>query len=152
MTDPTHSRRGFVERLRNPGWLCFVWFGMTAGISLLEAPVKFTTPSLTREVALDVGRVVFSALNKVEIVALILLLVLVRVGGKTRDWWIASGMLLVILIVQTGWLLPELSARAQQILAGTEPEPSIAHLAYITLELTKLCTLAYMGFRAYRLR
>ena len=29
-----------ASNVRNPAWLCFVWFGMTAGISLLEAPVK----------------------------------------------------------------------------------------------------------------
>lgn len=33
---------------KNPGWLCFVWFGMTAGISLLEAPVKFLAPTQAR--------------------------------------------------------------------------------------------------------
>ena len=53
-----------LNALRNPGWVAFVWFGMTAGISLLEAPVKFTAPSLTREVALDVGRVVFAMVEQ----------------------------------------------------------------------------------------
>lgn len=150
MADVNNWMRNIVRQVRNPGWLCFAWFGMTAGISLLEAPVKFTAPSLTREVALDVGRVVFTALNKVEIFALILLLVLVRVSARARDWWVGCGLLVVILIVQSAWLLPELNARAQQIMAGTEPAPSIAHGAYATLELIKLVTLLVMGFRAYR--
>ena len=34
------------------------------------------------------------------------------------------------------------------IIAGTGPAPSIAHAAYSTLELTKLCLLAWVGFRA----
>jgi high-affinity Fe2+/Pb2+ permease len=138
------------EAIRNPGWLCFVWFGMTAGISLLEAPVKFTTPSLTREVALDVGRVVFAALNKVELVALILLLILVRLSGRAREWWTSCSLLIVIVLAQSVWLLPELSARTHMIMSGTEPAPSIAHGAYAILELIKLATLFYMGFRAYR--
>ena len=37
----------------NPAWLCFVWFGMTAGISLLEAPpsiahAAYATTELTK--------------------------------------------------------------------------------------------------------
>jgi len=139
-----------ANTLRNPGWLCFVWFGMTAGISLLEAPVKFTAASLTREVAMDVGQVVFSALNKAELIALILLLILVRVAGKARDWWGSCSLLVVILLAQSVWLLPELSARAQMIMAGTEPQPSIAHGAYAILELMKLGLLFFMGARAYR--
>ena len=150
MTRRRQKIRELLTQFRNPGWLCFVWFGMTAGISLLETPVKFTTPSLSREVALDVGRVVFSALNKAELVALILLLTLVRLSGKAREWWASCSLLVVIVLAQSVWLLPELSARAQMIMAGTEPAPSIAHGAYSTLELLKLGTLFYMGLRAYR--
>ena len=142
--------RRLLADIRNPGWLCFVWFGVTAGISLLETPVKFSTPSLSREVALDVGRVVFSALNKFELIALVLLLILVRLSGQAREWWTSCSLLVVILLAQSVWLLPELSARAQQIMAGSEPAPSIAHAAYATLELLKLGTLFYMGMRAYR--
>ena len=111
--------RRLLADIRNPGWLCFVWFGVTAGISLLETPVKFSTPSLSREVALDVGRVVFSALNKFELIALVLLLILVRLSGQAREWWTSCSLLVVILLAQSVWLLPELSARAQQIMAGS---------------------------------
>ncbi|MBT8080228.1 MAG: hypothetical protein KJO31_16735 [Gammaproteobacteria bacterium] len=139
-----------VSAVRNPGWVAFVWFGMTAGISLLEAPVKFTAPSLTRPVALDVGRVVFAALNKTELIALILLLILVRAAGKARDWWGSCSLLVVIVIAQSVWLLPALNARAQMIMAGTEPPASYVHGTYAVLELLKLATLLFMGFRAYR--
>lgn len=58
-------------RLRNaflsPAWVCFLWVGMTAGISMLATPVRFTAVSITRPVALDVGRVVFTALELVKI-------------------------------------------------------------------------------------
>lgn len=136
--------------MRNPGWVAFVWFGMTAGISFLEAPVKFTAPTLTREVALDVGRVVFGALNKAELVALILLLVLVRIGGRARDWWASLSLLTVVVLAQSVWLLPELSDRALMIAGGTEPPPSMAHGIYAVLEITKLGMLFYLGMRAYR--
>lgn len=133
---------------RNPGWLCFVWFGMTAGISLLETPVKFSAPTLTRPVALDVGRVVFEALNKAELVALIILLLLVRLSGKARELWAYCAAIILIVMVQSVWLLPLLSSRAELIVAGTEPAPSIVHAAYATTELLKLLLLLMLGFRS----
>ena len=79
---------------------------MTAGISLLESPARFTVPGLPRAMALDVGRVVFAALNKAELIALILLLIIVRVSGQTRKYWTACALLTLILIAQSAWLLP----------------------------------------------
>ncbi len=131
-----------------PGWLCFVWFGMTAGISLLETPVKFSAPTLSRPVALDVGRVVFQALNKAELVALVMLLLLVRLSGKARELWAYCAAIVVIVMLQSTWLLPLLSSRAELIVAGTEPAPSIAHAAYATTEMLKLALLLILGFRS----
>lgn len=145
------ERGGFKRHIRtvtNPAWAAFAWFGMTAGISLLETPVKFTAPSITRPVALDVGRVVFAALNRAEIVAMILLLVLVRVSGRSRQLLAPCALLALIVITQTVWLLPELAERVQMIGQGIEPPPSIAHGAYSVLELAKLLLLLYVGFRS----
>jgi hypothetical protein len=139
--------KGLSAGIRNPAWLCFVWFGLTAGISLLEAPVKFTAPTITREIALDVGRVVFLALNRVEMIALILLLVLIRVSGWSRRLWPAWAPLVLIMIAQTAWLLPELAERSKLIVTGLDPGPSIAHGAYAVLELLKLVLLLFLGFR-----
>jgi hypothetical protein len=140
--------KDFRRNLINPAWLAFVWFGVTAGISLLETPVKFTAPMITRPVALDVGRTVFAALNKVELVLLIVLLILVRVSGRSRQLFAACAVLVLILIAQSVWLLPELDVRAQSIIHGIEPGPSIAHAAYSVLELSKLLLLLYVGFRS----
>ena len=134
--------------LKNPAWLAFVWFGLSAGISLLEAPVKFTAPTLTRPVALDVGRVVFQALNKVELVLLILMLVLLRVSGQTKTYLGYACVITLIMIAQSVWLLPELSARSVSIVAGIEPGPSVAHGAYAVTELLKLATLFLLGLQA----
>ena len=135
-----------LHGLANPAWVCFTWFGMTAGISMLATPLRFSTPSVTRSVALDLGRVVFSALNTVELVALIILLITVRVSHLARRrWWIVV-LLAFVLVAQSAWLLPELAERAQQIAAGVEPPDSIAHAAYSTLELAKLSLLLALGF------
>lgn len=145
------SRKRFLNLVRNPAWVCLVWFGMTAGVSLLATPARFSAPTITREIALDVGQVVFAALNKAEFVALIILLILVRLSGQAKHLWAASAALALILIAQSLWLLPELSARTQQIVAGMEPAPSIAHAAYSVLELSKLLILLYAGFRSMQL-
>jgi len=134
--------------LRNPAWICFTWFGMTAGVSMLATPAKFAAPTITREIALDVGRSVFGVLNTAELVALILLLIVVRLSNRTRRWWAISAALALIVIVQSAWLLPELAERTQQIIAGSEPPPSIAHAAYSILELIKLGLLFVLGIAA----
>jgi hypothetical protein len=141
------SLKALWAGVRNPAWLCFAWFGLTAGIALLEAPVKFTAPTITREIALDVGRVVFMALNRVEMIALILLLVLIRISGWSRRLWAAWAPLVLIMIAQTAWLLPELAERSKLIVTGLDPGPSIAHGTYAVLELLKLGLLLYLGFR-----
>jgi hypothetical protein len=46
----------------------FLWAGLVAGISFLEAPLKFTVPHITVALGVGIGRVVFHALNKVEII------------------------------------------------------------------------------------
>jgi hypothetical protein len=124
---------------------------MTAGISLLATPVRFSAPTITRPVALDVGQVVFAALNKAELIALVVLLIVVRVSGRARELWTQCSVLILILLVQSVWLLPQLAARSQQIVAGIEPAPSMLHASYSVLELVKLSMLLYLGFRSLKL-
>ncbi len=134
--------------IANPAWPSFAWFGMTAAISLLESPARFTAETLSRAAALDLGRIVFSLLNKAELMALVLLLIIVRISGQGRRFWAECAMLTLIMMAQSVWLLPELSARSLQIVAGGEPGPSFAHAAYATLELLKLALLLVLGFRS----
>jgi hypothetical protein len=121
-------RNRFLRAIRNPAWVCLIWFGMTAGVSMLATPVRFSAPTITRAVALDVGQVVFAALNKAEFVALILLLILVRIGGLARSMWTGCGTLALILLAQSLWLLPALAQRTQLIV--TEFIPSWSYRSW----------------------
>jgi hypothetical protein len=121
---------------------------MTIGISMIATPVRFSAGSITRPVALDVGRVVFAALNKAELVALVLLLVVVRLSGRARKWWAVCGILTLIVLAQGTWLIPELAARTDIVLAGGEPPASHAHAIYSSLELAKIGLLLLFGFIA----
>ena len=140
-----HSVR---KALANPAWVLLTWFGMTAGVSLLATPVKFTAPLATRAVALDIGRVTFNALNKAELVALVLALVVVRVSGRASHWWAVLSVLALIVIAQSAWLLPELAARAEMVASGIDPPPSRLHAAYSVLEISKLALLLGAGLVA----
>ena len=132
--------------LLNPAWICFVWAGMTVGISMIATPVRFTAESITRPVALDVGRVVFAAHNNAHLLALVLLLVVVRVSGRSREMWAWCAVLIIIVLAQGAWLIPELAARTDIIMSGGEPPPSSAHAIYSALELIKIGLLLFLGF------
>jgi len=149
---PVMHYRAVLRRIRNallnPAWVCFTWTGLTVGISMIATPIRFTAGSITRPIALDVGRVVFAALNKAEFVALVLLLVIVRASGRSRELWAWCSVLILIVLAQGVWLIPELAARTDIVLSGGEPPPSYAHAVYSTLELLKIGLLLFLGFRS----
>ncbi len=140
--------RRIRNALLNPAWVCFTWLGMTVGVSMIATPVRFSAGSITRPIALDVGRVVFAALNKAELLALVLLLVVVRVSDRTRELWAWCSLLALLVLAQGAWLIPELAARTDIILAGGEPPPSYAHAIYSSLELLKIGLLLFLGLRS----
>ena len=142
----------FRNALLNPAWVCFLWAGITIGISMIATPVRFTAQSISRPVALDVGRVVFAALNKAELAMLVALLIVVRVAGLTRQWWGICAFLTLIVLAQGVWLIPELSARTDIVISGGQPPPSYAHAIYSSLELAKIAALLFAGFAALRPR
>jgi hypothetical protein len=121
--------------------ICLLWAGMIAGISFLEAPVKFTAPSLTLAIGLDVGRHVFSAFNKVEIILCTLMIVLVFKAKLILRINVLLGIAGILLILQCFWLLPVLDERALIIIAGGVPEGSSPHVWYIVFDAVKLTVL-----------
>jgi len=129
--------------------LSFVWAGLVLGISFLEAPVKFTAPSLTRAVGLDVGRHVFRALNRVELGAGGGLLLLLLAGDASTTLLVLGAGVLVVVGAQTLWLLPVLRAQAAAIIEGdVEETDGYAHLGYIFLEVGKVVALVAIGWTA----
>ena len=124
--------------------LPFVWLGLLLGISAIETPLKFRAPGITLELGLGIGRLVFSALNRVELaIAVVLTIVVVHLA---RSWPLA---LLVItdalLVFQIAYLRPRLDRRALQIVAGEDASPSSLHVVYIVLEAAKLVLLPIIG-------
>ena len=136
----------FRHTLLNPAWICFLWVGLTVGISMIATPMRFTAETVTRTIALDVGQVVFAALNEAELLALVILLIIVRTSGQATKYWGFCGALTLIVIAQSAWLTPELAERTQIIINGIEPPPSYTHAIYSSLELIKIGLLLFLGF------
>lgn len=143
--------QGFRNAILTPAWICFLWVGVTVGVSMIATPLRFTAETITREIALDVGRVVFAALNKVELGLLVLLLIIVRVSGRAAAYWLICAALALIVIAQSAWLTPELAARTQIVIDGGTPPASYAHAIYSTLELLKIGLLLYLGFASLQI-
>jgi|KBSSwiStaDraftv2_1062776.scaffolds.fasta_scaffold83290_3 hypothetical protein len=124
----------------------FAWLGMLGAISFLEAPLKFRAPNITRELALGIGKLVFRALNRVELVlAAVMLICMIATRLSTRNIQLLFGATAAILIVQTVWLLPSLSARATAVIAGEEVPNSRLHLVFVVCETVKILLLAVVG-------
>ncbi len=129
----------------------FIWFGMIAAISFMEAPLKFQAPGITLPLGLSVGRLIFFALNKIEI-ALAVIFILSLLGSRAlgRVAKVSFGCVVLILVTETVWLLPVLDVRAEQVISGTAAPFSNFHLFYIALDAIKLILLFLLG--AFMLR
>lgn len=131
--------------------LTFVWIGLILGISFLEAPLKFRAPGVTIPLGLGIGRVVFRALNRVELVLGVLIVAgaAVRASGHVPPLVLAIAAL-VLLLVQLIFVRPALNRRSDAVLAGGSHETrSHAHLYYVGLEVAKLVLLIVLGIALF---
>ncbi|MBN8856431.1 MAG: hypothetical protein BGO55_16695 [Sphingobacteriales bacterium 50-39] len=120
-----------------------LWAGMTAGISFIEAPLKFRAPGITIPLGLGIGRLVFRALNKVEWIFYSL---------WTVPWFITQHtipfiplLIGMILLLQTFWWLPHLDKRASLIRQGQTPQGRSLHIYYASAEVLKFFLLVAYG-------
>lgn len=129
----------------------FLWIGFVTGISFLEAPLKFQAPDITLALGLGIGRLVFAALNKVEwVLALAIAFSLFRqqggLGGINRLFLVP----LLVLLVQTLWLLPALDARAELHIQGAVVPDSFLHVYYVLAEVIKIGCLLTFGLTLFQ--
>ncbi|MBO3698250.1 hypothetical protein [Roseivirga sp. E12] len=118
-----------------------LWLGFVLAISFMEAPLKFQAPSVSLQIGLEVGRIVFDALNKVEWVLLILIALSLTVSHHSKKGGVLMLSLLTILLIQTFYLLPILDARAEDIIEGQSVAESNMHFYYVGIEVVKVVLL-----------
>lgn len=126
----------------------FLWIGFVCAISFMEAWLKFRAPGITLPLGLGIGSLIFKALNKVEWVFAILVAVdlfLLHRGIGINLPRILFLVALLILIIQTLWLLPALDARIPLYQQGLDVPSSPLHLYYVGTEVVKVACLVIIG-------
>lgn len=129
----------------------FAWLGMVLAISFLEAPLKFRAPGITIPLGLGIGRLVFRALNVVEIVLATVVLLAVATDPPGPLALAGVCMAVAVLTVQIAVVRPRLRRRSDAVLAAKIAPPggiierSRAHYAYAGLEVVKVAALLTAG-------
>jgi hypothetical protein len=123
----------------------FIWLGMVLAISFLEAPLKFRAPNVTLQIGLGIGRLVFRALNTVEVVLAVVILVCTVATPPSAGAAAVLAVAFAALALQIGAVRPRLNRRSDQVLAGLDAPRSRGHYVYIGLEAIKALALAAAG-------
>lgn len=126
------------------------WLGMVVAISFVEAPLKFRAPGVTLALGLGIGRKVFRALNAVEFVLALALLVSCLAALPGAGALTLLALVTVVLVVQIVVVRPPLNRRSDRILAGENLPRSRMHLVYIGLESAKVVLLIALIFQLFR--
>ncbi len=117
-----------------------LWCRMVCAIAM-EAQLKFQAPGITRELGLGIGKLVFTALNRVECVIAVCLAIALFAFASAGKARIIFGAVAVILLTQTFWLIPLLIERIDLITGRQTPPDSITHIIYIAFETMKIALL-----------
>lgn len=130
----------------------FIWIGFICAISFLEAWMKFRAPGVTIPIGLGIGRLVFNALNKIELVFTIAILVSIYtkpalIETKTKIPFILT---VLVLLAQTIWLLPALDLRAEMHINGQTVPPSNLHYYFVIAEILKVGGLFLFGINLFK--
>ena len=127
-----------------------LWIGFVLAISFMEAPLRFQAEAITIPIALQVGRLVFHALNFCEFFFAVCILVCQRFNSPSlKSKWL-FGFALVILVGQTLLLFLVLDPRTSAVIAEQNVEESFCHTIYIALEVIKLVSLAFLAHSQLR--
>ena len=125
--------------------ITFVWLGMVLAISFLEAPLKFRAPNVTLQIGLGIGRLVFRALNTVELVFAAAIVLAALMNRPSTAVMAAFAAAVAALAVQLVAVRPRLNRRSDEVLAGREGPRSRMHHVYVVLELIKVVALLAAG-------
>lgn len=131
----------------------FLWIGFVCAISFMEAWLKFRAPGVTLPIGLGIGRLVFNVLNKIEWV-FALVIILNIVFSTTRKISIPNSLVIisiVLLLLQTFWLLPILDSRAEMHIQNKIVPPSNLHFYYVAMEVVKVVCLTIFGISLFKL-
>ena len=129
-----------------------LWSGCIMAISFMESWLKFRAPGVSLTVGLNIGKLVFNALNNMEWVFAMVALICYISSRKQMKLpvIILLGTTVLLLLTQTFWLLPALGARADALISGKTLSGSPVHWIFIIAEVIKLILLLTLSFRLYK--
>ena len=131
--------------------MAFIWLGMVLAISFLEAPLKFRAPGITIELGVGIGRLVFTALNRVELVFGLVIVVATLVSPNsigTTGWALLIAILLA-LTVQMFVLRPKMDRRFTSGQSESRAGRKL-HIPYVVLECVKVVLLPLLALIVFR--
>ncbi len=128
----------------------FTWLGMVLAISFVEAPLKFRAPDVTLRIGLGIGRLVFRALNTMEVLLATAIIVAAVTDTPPPGATAAIAVAIAALAVQMVAVRPLLSRRSNAVLAAPPAaegpsKRSRVHYVYVGLELVKVVALLVGG-------
>jgi hypothetical protein len=132
------------------GTTAIFWLGFFMAISFMEAPLKFTAPNLSLTEGLQIGKIVFGALNKCEWVFLCIILISCLLNKASKKGLYLIVIISVILVIETTWLLPLLDAGVNRVISGQPAGVQYIHWLYVLLEIIKVPVLLLIGLENYR--
>src|SRR5699024_12699784 len=90
---------------------------MVLAISFLEAPLKFRAPGITLPLGLGIGRIVFPALNTVEVLLGAAILLLAVLAGGWQGGYSYLVIAALMLAAQFVVIFPKLNNRSAAVIA-----------------------------------
>lgn len=126
--------------------LTLLWVGSVFAISFMATPLKFQAPSLTLPVALEIGHIVFHALNALEIGLATTITLVTLLSDWPRRIRALVFFVGALLATQTVLLHTVLDARTLAIIHGLEVPERSFHSYYVALEGVKLVLLLYLTY------
>lgn len=132
----------------SPAAVALVWLGIVLGVSFMATPVKFTAASLDLPTALEVGRVTFELLARVEWVLCGVLLAAAWLSRRRLPW--SAYVVFAIVILESVWLLPALGVRTDAIRAGGAVPASNLHNLFILGEVMQCAALGHVAWAVSR--
>ena len=119
-----------------------LWVGGMAALDFIDAPLRFSTSAISRNQAVALGQAVFARFNGVE-AALGIVALAAALAGRSARWTVAIvALMLVLVLVQTLYLTPEITRLASGLdfVNRTPGDPRYAairslHTIYAAVEI-----------------
>lgn len=129
----------------------YLWIGFVCAISFMEAWIKFRAPGISIPLGLGIGKLVFRALNRVELflAAVVIISFVILRQHPFAPVNLTFFIPVALLMLQKLWLMPALGRRAEALINGASLPKTNHHFYYVMMELVKVSSLLVFSFRLF---